>query len=275
MDLIVTTVQKTTPSVVETAKNIANLLQVPFVERGRYSLPAIKKLHNVTTVIVAAANGPTVYTSTGEYFFHLSMAELRIKNLINGKHDHMAAAMGLLPGMSVLDCTLGLATDAIVASYVTGENGLVVGLESIPVLALITRIGLQNFMPDSVPESDITSALRRIKVENSDYSQYLETLADNSFDVVYFDPMFRNPNYKSSNLNPIRSLADKRALTTEAIKQASRVAKQRIVVKEAAGSTEFSRLGITTVVGGKYSSINYGIIDCAQKKVAGGQLWNV
>lgn len=275
MDLIVTTVQKPTLSVVETAKNIANLLQVPFVERGRYSLPAIKKRHDVTNVLVAAANGPTVYTSTGEYFFHLSMAELRIKNLINGKHDHMVAAMGLLPGMSVLDCTLGLATDAIVASYVTGESGLVVGLESVPVVALITGLGLKNYTLDSDLESTITGALRRIKVENCNYSQYLETLSDNSFDVVYFDPMFRNPNYKSSNLNPIRSLADMRALTVEAIKQASRVAKQRVVVKEAAGSHEFSRLGITTIVGGKYSSVKYGIIDCSQEKVSGGQLWNV
>lgn len=215
-----------------------------------------------------------VHTDDGEYFFHLSMAELRIKNLINGKHDHMITAMGLAAGMSVLDCTLGLATDAIVASFVAGEAGKITGLESSPVIALVAELGLQHFVGEANQKYDITSALRRIKVENADFNHYLEALPDNSFDIVYFDPMFRNPIYKSSNLNPIRSLADKRPLGIAAVKQACRVAKRKVVVKEAAGSREFERLGITTTTGGKYSSVQYGIIDCFSKINGGGQIWN-
>ncbi len=274
MDLIVTTVQHPSSNVTQIARDIAATLSVSFVERNRLSLAAIRERYKVSNIIVAATGGPIVHTSNGEYFFHLSMAELRIKNIINGKHDHMVTAMGLSRGMSVLDCTLGLATDAVVASYVTGESGLVVGLESSPIIALVTRHGLQNFTLDPQPECDITSALRRIRVENVDYFQHLETIPDSSFDVVYFDPMFRNPIYKSSNLNPIRNLADMRSLTLEAIKQACRVAKLKVVVKEASGSPEFSRLGITTIVGGKYSSVKYGIINCEADKAAGGQLWN-
>lgn len=268
MELIITTVHKPPLSVVQMAEGMAATLSIPFVPRDRHSLAAIREKYEVSELIVATADGPIAYSEAGEYFFHLSMAGLRIKNLINGKHDHMVTAMGLNAGMSVLDCTLGLATDAIVASFVTGANGMITGLESSPVIALITRYGLKNFSVDS--EVDITSALRRIQVNNADYCQYLEFLPDNSFDIIYFDPMFRNPINKSSSLKPIRTLADMRPITPEAIRQACRVARQKVVVKEAAGSSEFARLGIVTTAGGKYSSIKYGIIDCMPAKVTGG-----
>ncbi len=275
MDSIVTTVQHPAADVIQMAQELAAKLAVPYVERNRQSIAALKEKYRVSNLLVAAAAGPTVHTATGEYFFHLSMAELRIKNLINGKHDHMVAAMGLNTGMSVLDCTLGLATDAIVASFIVGEAGFVVGLESQPIIALITEYGLQHFAPDPLPaEYDIISALRRIRVKNTDYYEHLAVLPAASFDIVFFDPMFRNPIQTSSNFKPIRSLADPRQVTVAAIQQACRVAKQRVVVKEAANSDEFSRLGIANIVGGKYSSVKYGIIDCSAQ-AAGGRLWNV
>lgn len=273
MSLIVTTAQKPTPAVVQLARDIAARLGVPFVPRERYSLAVLKEKYGDCDVIVAAAKGPVIHTAAGEYFFHISMAELRIKNLINGKHDHMVNAMGLRAGMSVLDCTLGLATDAIVASYVAGAAGAVTGLESSPAIALVTGYGLQHFSVDS--DVDITDSLRRIQVKNAAYDQYLAALADDSFDIVYFDPMFRNPLYKSSNVNPIRTLANRNPLTPAAIQQACRVARQKVVVKEAAGSGEFARLGLVTTVGGKYSRVQYGIIDCRSQTSNGGQPWSV
>ncbi|MDF2572651.1 MAG: rsmJ, partial [Sporomusa sp.] len=182
MDLIVTTVQKPSITITQMAEDIADKLSILFVPRNRNSLATIREKYAVSELIVAAADGPIAYTEAGEYFFHLSMAELRIKNLINGKHDHMVTAMDLAAGMTVLDCTLGLATDAIVASFVVGENGVITGLESSPVIALITGYGLQNFTVNS--EADITSALRRITVEGVDYHQYLKLLPDNSFDII-------------------------------------------------------------------------------------------
>ncbi|WP_371371175.1 class I SAM-dependent methyltransferase [Sporomusa aerivorans] len=269
MDSIVTTVQHPSPDVTQMAKEFAIKLSIPFAERNRQSVASLKEKYKVSNLVVASAAGPTVHTATGEYFFHLSMAELRIKNLINGKHDHMVAAMGLAPGMSVLDCTLGLATDAIVASFVVGEAGRVVGVESQPLIALIAEYGLQHFSHDSHPEYNIIGTLRRIKVENAEHSEYLTMLPADSFDVVFFDPMFRNPIHKSSNFKPIRGLADQRLVAPEAIRQAVRVAKQKVVVKEAANSEEFLRLGITNIVGGKYSSVKYGIIDCVKMKAGG------
>jgi len=268
MKWVVTTVLHPAQTIVEIAHNIAEQLQLPFIVRGKNSLEAIKQIYQVDSLIVITKNGPVAQTPGGDFFFHLNMAELRIKNLINGKHDHMISAMGLSPGMSVLDCTLGLATDAIVASFITGTCGTIVGLETSPVISLITRYGLQNFFSGN---DSIDQAMRRISVKNDNYHEYLPKLPENSFDIVFFDPMFRRPIQNSSNLKPLRYLADNRPLTVEAIYEAKRIAKQRVIIKETHSSSEFNRLGITTVLGGKYSSIQYGILEAA----GGNNVWNV
>ena len=258
MDLVVTTVQHPSPEINMLAEEIGRLLQIPFAFRAKNSLMAIKLHYQVDNIIVVGQKGPLVHTPGGEYFFHLSMAELRIKNLLKGQHDHMVAAMSLAAGMSVLDCTLGLGTDAIVASFVVGSAGTVLGLETSPIVAFIASHGLQHFQTD---EPDLTQALRRIDVQHAHSYKYLMTLADNSYDIVYFDPMFRHPIHSSSNVKPLRYLADNSPLPKSTLKEACRVAKQRVVVKEASKSDEFTRLGITKVYGGKYSSVHYGVIE--------------
>ena len=258
MNLIVTTTHKPDAKAAALAADLSARLAVPLVARARRALDALMAAHGADTVLVAAKAGPVVHTAGGEYFFHLSMAELRINNLKDGKADHMISAMGLTPGDTVLDCTLGLATDAIVASYAAGERGRVVGLEASPVIAAVTGHGLAAFASG---RPDVDAALRRIAVVPADYNDHLETLADASFDIVYFDPMFRIPVRTSSSLRPLRDLADPRPVSPRAIAAARRVARRRVVLKETAGSREFARLGFGEIVGGKYSSVHYGVID--------------
>lgn len=256
--MVVTTVYEPTLSEIEQAKEIAVFLQLPYVKRGRRSLGNLRQLCQIDTLIVAADSGPKVSTPDGELFFHIGMAALRIKNYRDGKPDHMAAAMELSQGDSVLDCTLGLGTDAIVASMLTGGRGAVIGLEASALVAFITGWGLANLSADV---NDITSAMRRIGVISTDYRHYLPTLPDNYVDIVYFDPMFRRPVHRSSGIRPLRDFADTGCLREDDLREACRVAKRRVVVKETHGSPEFKRLGITTLVGGKYSSIQYGVIE--------------
>ena len=47
----------------------------------------------------------------------------RVKRLMRGEHDPFVQATQLESGMTVLDCTLGMASDSIVASYMVGESG--------------------------------------------------------------------------------------------------------------------------------------------------------
>jgi hypothetical protein len=169
----------------------------------------------------------------------------------------MVAAMGLQEGDQVLDCTLGRGTDAIVAAAVVGEQGRVLGLEVVPVLAALTADGLAHVRQ---PRRIAVSA-RRIEVRCADYERCLPEYADASFDVVYFDPVFERPVEASDAMIPLRRLADKRRLTPEAVAQARRVARRRVVVKHNRNASLWEELGVTQFIVGRHSRVEYGIIE--------------
>lgn len=255
---IITTGRKNQKSSIELAKMTANKLNIPFVERNNLSISALAQAHNVKHVLVSKKGFLRLITEDNEIFFHPSLAHLRIKNSLKSEGDRLIEAMNLQRGMKVLDCTLGLGADAIVESFAVGEEGSVTALEVNPYLAAVVEHGLQNFIDDN---DNVVQAMRRVEVVNADYTDFLQSAADNSFDVVYFDPMFRHPLERSTALNPLRDIADRRAVTVEAIAEARRVARCRVVLKENAKSLEFERLGFKKICGGKYSPIHYGVIE--------------
>lgn len=257
-NFIVTTGHKPTDRLAAKAKALAEEFGTRFAPRQNDSLPVLRAKYNAESILLVTRKGLAANTREGELFFHLNMAHLRIKTLKAGKPDNMAEAMRLQPGMSVLDCTLGLASDAIVSSLIVGGEGKVTGLEINPLIALIVRDGLRTFEAQC-PE--IKAALERIEVVRADYRDYLAAAKSRSFDVVYIDPMFRRPIRRSVHLQPLRALADHGEIEKSALAEAARVAKRRVVVKEANASPEFARLGVDYVMGGKYSSIQYGVIE--------------
>lgn len=257
MAAIVTTGRKISPDSVTLAQAAATRLQIPYVERRTAGLPALKAKYGVDFVLVAKQGLLTLETPGGELFFHPNMAHLRLKNLRGGDPDRMVDAMGLAPGMSVLDCTLGFGADAIVASYAVGPKGQVTGIESQPLIEAVVGHGLAYFTGDS---PYILEPMRRIRTLCEDALHYLQQQADDSIDVIYFDPMFRHPFMDSTSLDPLRTVADKRALTAETVAEACRVARCRVVMKESSRSEEFSRLGFQIAEGGRYSNVRYGVI---------------
>ncbi|MBU7005177.1 class I SAM-dependent methyltransferase [Phosphitispora fastidiosa] len=258
MQTIVTTSHKPDPRSVVIGVWAAEVLKTEFVERSRMSLEALKIKHNAENIIVVANGDMKLYSSRGEYFFHPSMSVPRIKAIKQGKSDHMIAAMALKPGGSVLDCTLGLGSDAIVASFAAGPEGLVTGIEAVPELALLVKHGMANYQSESLA---LKSAVERIRVECAFYEQYLTGIPDQAYDVVYFDPMFRHPRLKSSSMEPLRGIVKYDPLSPEAVQEALRVARERVVMKENNFSQEFARLGFRAVIGGRYSPVAFGIIE--------------
>lgn len=256
-NLIVTTGAKGDPANLRLAEDIARRLSARFVERGRDSLASLRRKYHVDDVLVVRHGTLFLSMPEGEFFFHPSMAHVRVKNLRQGKPDHFVEAAGLRAGMSVLDCTLGLGADAIVASYVVGDTGHVRALEIRPLIAAIVSFGLAQ--PEET--GPMAEAMRRIEVIPADYREFLRRQPNKSVDVVYFDPMFRKPVWKSVGLRPLRALADGRPLDEAAVREACRVARQRVVLKETHDSEEFSRLGFSSYEGGKYSRVRYGIIE--------------
>ncbi|NPV26036.1 MAG: class I SAM-dependent methyltransferase [Firmicutes bacterium] len=252
--LIVTTTQPREEQI-KLAQELAARVGGQYVSRGNRSVKQLKA-QGYSIVVVEASQITWYPPGEGRVFFHPSMAKLRIKECRTKGRDQMVEALGLRPGAEVLDCTLGLGADAIVASFVVGHTGRVVGIEASPVLAELVRWGLSCYVE---PNPELTAAMRRIEVVTADHLDYLRSLPDQSFDVVYFDPMFRRPILASSALKPVRRWVNSDPLRLEAVQEAQRVSRARVVMKEHRGSSEFTRLGFTEVRGGKYSRVAYGI----------------
>jgi len=242
-------------------RTLAAELGVPFVPRGGRGIATLLSQERAEGVLVFGARGLVLYFFRDgrqqKFFFHPGTALLRIKNLLAGKPDQMIQAMALRPGDTVLDCTLGLGADAIVASFVTGQQGRVVGLEKVAPLALVTAYGLRHYDKEPL----ITAAMRRIEVVVADHREYLLALPPASFDVVYFDPFFQVPVKGAAQVAPLRALGEKEPLSELTIQAALKVARRRVVLKERRDSPEFARLGFGKVYGGQHARVAYGVIE--------------
>jgi 16S rRNA G966 N2-methylase RsmD len=133
-----------------------------------------------------------------------------------------------------------------------------VGVESSPLIAAIVHWGIKKHVKGPVW---LKQALDRIEIVSGDHLHFLKNRPDNSFDIVYFDPMFRHPINASQPISRLRQLANHEPLTMEAFNEAIRVSRKLVVVKERQESSEFAWLGLKRFVAGKYSEIAYGILD--------------
>ncbi|TCS83039.1 class I SAM-dependent methyltransferase [Tepidibacillus fermentans] len=253
--MIVTTAYDPDQSTLSRAFEITALLNATFIKRKKQSLNALFELDQEIIIVEKESAKYYVNEQQQPFFFHPSMAVLRINRLQKGDNDILVSLSQLKSGDTFLDCTMGLGSDSIVASYIVGERGRVVGIESEPVIGILVKDGLQRGWKQ---DPDIDAAMKQIEIRLSDHLEFLKLLPDQSFDIVYFDPMFRKGVKKSSSIAPLRKLANSNPLTIETIEQAKRVAKRAVVLKENKNSKEFERLGFTKI--SRSSSTTYGII---------------
>lgn len=256
--LVVTTALRSGRDERERAEALAAGLGCSCVPREGRSLEDLGRLTGADGMVVVSRERVSLIAGGQELFFHPGLAKLRIKELAAGKTDQMVKAMGLRPRDRVLDCTVGLAADALVAGYAVGDGGRVLGLEAVTAVALIVGHGLEQYRSGDDP---LAEAVRRVDILAADYRQYLPAAPSGSFDVVYFDPMFRSPRPKSSAMAPLRLLAERAPVDAAAVTEALRVARRRVVMKERRDSPEFERLGFRRVVGGRHSPVAYGVLD--------------
>lgn len=256
--MFITTAGRTNLDMIEKAVSIATELQIPYIIRNKKSVPALQT-KNKDDCIVVGKTQLELYPS-GEadpFFFHPNSAMFRIKRLMNGEHDPFIEATQLEIGMSVLDCTLGLASDSIVAGFVVGSTGSVIGTEANKYLAYLVREGLMQW-DSGIPE--MNAAMQRIKVFNSNSIDLLKTLETNSFDVVYFDPMFEEPVIESDGIKALSRFAARDDLTELLIAEALRVAKSRIVLKDHFRSVRFEKYRFKPIRR-KSAKFHFGIIE--------------
>ncbi|MBU8878962.1 class I SAM-dependent methyltransferase [Bacillus sp. FJAT-29790] len=256
--MIITTAGRTNEEMTKQAKNIANELNGRFIERNKRSVWTIQQMERDDCIVVGKER-LELYPigENAPFFFHPNSATFRIKRLIKGEHDPFIEAACLQVGKTLLDCTLGLASDSIVASYVVGNDGKVTGIEGNPYLAYMVKKGLQTWESGI---SEMNQAMKQIQVNNDLSLSYLKSLANNSYDCVYFDPMFEEHILESDGIKALSRFAIYKEITQELINEAIRVAKERVVLKDHFRSTRFEEFHFD-VYKRKTSKFHFGVIE--------------
>lgn len=256
--MFVTTAGRTNQNMIEKAIRIGKDLHIPYLPRMKKSIVFIQQQADSDCIVVGKERLELFEkNNTQPFFFHPNSAMFRIKRLMRGENDPFADAAKLGNGMSVLDCTLGLASDAIVASYLVGREGRVIGLEGQKYLAFIVQNGLNSW--DSGLET-MNEAMSRVKLIHTEAYDYLKTLEDSSVDCVYLDPMFEETIHESDGMKALGHFALHDDITDELMNEAFRVAKLRVVLKDHYKSQRFKKHGFQ-VLQRKTAKFHFGVIE--------------
>lgn len=240
----------------EDAKNLAEELSIPVIDRNNKGIPKLMELYNLECLLVEEDDELIAHWNDGGHLtFHPGMAVPRLKQIKDGDLEMLAQVAGIRQGDAILDCTLGMGSDAIVMAFASGSEGRVTSLESSALIYAITKYGLKHWPTGSWRMKE---AMDRITPVHSKYETYLANLAEDTYDIVYLDPMFERPIMESSGIAPLRREADYATLTQETLEEAKRVAKRRVVVKHRAGTLQ--NLQFDEILGGRYSAIAYGVL---------------
>ncbi|MCZ8513091.1 class I SAM-dependent methyltransferase [Paenibacillus filicis] len=257
--LFVTTSYDPSDSQLSEAAALARKLGGRFIQRRRMTLAQLRQRFGDEDILLLTKDRMEYHHELRlPLFFHPSTAAVRIKRLRNGEKDPLLQLAGIGPGDRIVDCTAGLGSDAIVFSFAAGPEGAVTAIESASIPAFLLQQGLRTYHSE-VPGLD--EAMRRIEVLQKDHAEVLKAMEPGSCDVVYFDPMFRQPITESSSIKAIRGLADDRALSPESVALARRAARRAVILKEHRDSAEFGRLGFAEVHRSS-TKIAYGVIRC-------------
>lgn len=259
--MIVTTSQAPDGRLLAYAKSLADELGAPLIARRQMSVTKLMGVSNSSFMLVATEHELRLYEKDNlqkPLVYHPSMAFVKLKAMLRGMKEHIVTLSGCCEGDVVLDCTAGLCSDSLLFSMAVGDSGKVIALESEELLYIVVREGLKHYEVNIPP---IEQAMRRIELKLANHAQFLASLEDNSVDIVYFDPMFRQPLHESSAIGAIRNLSNTQALSSEVIAEAKRVARKCVLLKEHGMSSEFERLGFTRCQTGQGQRVAYGKIE--------------
>jgi 16S rRNA (guanine1516-N2)-methyltransferase len=234
--IAVTTRANPAPPDVAQASAVAERWGVPRLDRPTRG-PLSGLLVLTETVLVVERASVSLWDEQGSARWSLGLAALRLRALDRGEQGEALVDLGaLVPGESVLDCTLGLAQDARVAARLVGPGGRVVGLEVSLPLAMLASEGLR------LEAGDARSA--GIEVRRADARTTLAGLAPGAFDVILFDPMFSRERKAQPSFALLRRLADPGRLEAETLAHARRVARRLVLVKAPRHGPELKALGL-------------------------------
>lgn len=141
---MITTSYRPSEYTIHTAQSLSVRLGDTYCDRNKQ--PIEKMLERAAgDLLVIGKERFELYTKQGEkFFFHPNTAMFRAKRFLRGEAEPLLSDR-ITRGDSFLDCTLGLASDAILASLAVGKSGQVIGLEKNKLVSLLVETGLQTW----------------------------------------------------------------------------------------------------------------------------------
>jgi len=189
-----------------------------------------------------------------EFFYHPSISKIRYNNYEQSENDYLIKAIDANQNMTILDLTMGLGSEALfMANYVKK----VVGVEASFPLYLVVKEGLKNY---NFKKDWMKKASKKIEIIQNNYKNILKEIESDSFDVVYCDPMFENPQMKSSPLNSIRQLAVYDKISENDFEHMKRIANKRVVIKARETDSLWDYFSFDEKIGSKNSGVYHGVI---------------
>ncbi len=255
--MFVTTAGRTNQQMMAKAMAAAEILNIPYIPRKKKSINLLQNELNSGCIVVGQERMELFQMGSHlPFFFHPNSAMFRIKRLLNGENDPFTDAAQLQREMTFLDCTLGLASDSIVASFLVGKKGRVTGIEGQKYLAYIVKEGLRSW-DSGLPQ--MKEAMERINVVHSTAYEFLKNQPDSSVDCIYFDPMFEEKILESDGIKALGNFALYDELDEATMAEAVRVARRRVVLKDHYKSKRFGKYGFE-VIRRKTAKFHFGSI---------------
>lgn len=246
--MVVTTAHKPDHQQINRAKSLSVQLGCKYIPRRHF------RFIEDEVVIINERNGISAMKDGKHLFFHPSLAVLRKSNFELGQRDYLIESLSLKGNEKVLDCTLGLGSEAILIAHFLPE-GKVKCLESSKIVKMIVENGLQE---ENLPDW-IVDASKRIEISEGNYKEFIRKSRE-QFDCIYVDPMFEHPELKSAAMNSLRPFADYSGITNEDLEMMKKITK-RIVVKARWNDSIFEKYKFDKVTGSLKSNIGYGVIE--------------
>jgi 16S rRNA (guanine1516-N2)-methyltransferase len=254
--VVITTSHTPSKEAVELAKKLSQDFGIPYYNR-RHLSERVKEGKVKVYYVVDNNLQLSVATPTGRLFFHPGMAKIRMENYKRDGKDLLLEALKPSSEDIIYDATFGLGMDAVFMAHFVKQ---VVGTEVSAHIYRVVSYGLSKYQSK---EEWINMAIKKIVLFNEDMKSFMKKQSDKSFDIVYCDPMFENPVYESSALNPLRPLASYDTLDKSTVKEMVRIARKRIVIKTLIKDSLLERLGVKfdRVITSKRSGLVYACID--------------
>ncbi len=258
MKYVLTTSNRPNQDLEESAKKLSCEFDIPYKSRN-IANERLKKEELDFIYVLDRNYQLKIRFKDSSFFFHPSTAKVRRKNILNGQNDNLIECMNLEGNELILDTTFGLGSEALLLAHYL-KTGKVVGLESSVHIFRIVSHGLKHY---PFKYKWISEAARRIVLLNRNFKDFIKKIASKSYDIVYCDPMFEIPQFRSDSINPLRYFADYQQLSREDIKEFTRIARKKIVLKSRTTDRLFNELNIEFSYSriSKNSGVIYGVLE--------------